>query len=37
MMLEYLGDASTPNSPCASYGLPGGSNASGPPVATLVK
>ena len=37
MMLEYLGDASSPNSPCASYGLPGGSNASGPPVATLVK
>ena len=37
MMLEYLGSASTPGSPCASYGLPGGSNASGPLVATLVK
>lgn len=37
MMLEYLGSASAPGSPCASYGLPGGSNASGPLVATLVK
>ena len=37
MLLEYLGDASAPNSPCTSYGLPGGSQASGPLVATLVK
>lgn len=37
MMLEYLGSASDPNSPCASYGLPGGSNATGPLVTTLVK
>lgn len=37
MMLEYIGDAHAANSPCASYGLPGGSNASGPLVATLVQ
>ena len=37
MMLEYLGNASDPGSPCASYGLPGGSNSNGPLVATLVK
>ncbi len=37
MMLEYLGDAKAANSPCASYGMPGGSDATGPLVATLVK
>ncbi len=37
MMLEYLGDAHAADSPCASYGLPGGSSASGPLVATLVQ
>lgn len=37
MMLEYIGDAHVADSPCASYGLPGGSDASGPLVATLVQ
>jgi hypothetical protein len=37
MMLEYVGSASVPGSPCASYGLPGGSGAYGPLVATLVR
>lgn len=37
MYLEYRGDAKDPASPCASYGLPGGANNTGPLVATLVK
>jgi hypothetical protein len=37
MMLEYLGDAKNPGSPCVSYGIPGGPGVNGPLVATLVK
>jgi hypothetical protein len=37
MYLEYLGNAASANSPCASGGLPGGAGSGGPLVSALVR
>ncbi|SFM22643.1 TadE/TadG family type IV pilus assembly protein [Nitrosomonas communis] len=37
MFVEYLGRSNDPNSPCATNGVPGGANAAGPLVPTLVR
>jgi hypothetical protein len=37
LYLEYVGLATSPSSPCAAFGSPGGPNGSGPMVPTLVQ
>lgn len=37
MYIEYIGSASSENSPCSTIGIPGGNNSTGPRVPTLVQ